>query len=158
MPCVGSLEWTPSGLCAWVSTCTSPYSVDGPQSACGGRSKCPYRSRISPIEVSFSNHMTALARASATQGPSSLPLISLANSEMCRWKYFIGCYGCSFIPALAYLFVNTKNRGKVYGPALVSIQYSSEKQVLTLNQLWCWVSPQWDPLRVATLYGVVWYA
>jgi len=36
-----------------------------------------------------------------------------------EWKYFVACYGCSFIPALAYLFVNTRKRGKVYGPALV---------------------------------------
>ncbi|CAD6563967.1 MAG: hypothetical protein ASARMPRED_002596 [Alectoria sarmentosa] len=59
-----------------------------------------------------------------------------------EWKYFLGCYGCSFIPALVYLFINTNSRGKIYGPAL----------------LWCWVSPQWDFLRVATLYGVVWIA
>lgn len=59
-----------------------------------------------------------------------------------EWKYFLGCYGCSFIPALVYLFVNTKSRGRIYGPAL----------------LWCWVSPQWDFLRVATLYGIVWVA
>ncbi|KAL9072509.1 MAG: hypothetical protein Q9161_003521 [Pseudevernia consocians] len=59
-----------------------------------------------------------------------------------EWKYFLGCYGCSFIPALVYLFINTKSRGKIYGPAL----------------LWCWVSPQWDFLRVATLYGIVWVA
>lgn len=60
-----------------------------------------------------------------------------------EWKYFLGCYGCSFIPALVYLFVNTKRRGKVYGPAL----------------LWCWiVAPEWDFLRIATLYGIVWVA
>ncbi|KAF6235973.1 hypothetical protein HO173_005601 [Letharia columbiana] len=59
-----------------------------------------------------------------------------------EWKYFLACYGCSFIPALVYLFVNTKSRGKIYGPAL----------------LWCWVSPKWDFLRVATLYGIVWVA
>lgn len=36
-----------------------------------------------------------------------------------EWKYFIGCYGVSFIPALVYLFINTHGRGRVYGPALV---------------------------------------
>ena len=36
-----------------------------------------------------------------------------------EWKYFAGCYGCSFIPAFAYIFVNTQQRGQVYGPALV---------------------------------------
>lgn len=39
-----------------------------------------------------------------------------------EWKYFLGCYGCSFIPALVYLFVNTKGRGKIYGPALVCLE------------------------------------
>ncbi len=58
------------------------------------------------------------------------------SSERMRrqeWKYFLGCYGCSFIPALVYLFVNTKRRGKIYGPALVSTRHISEKQLLTLN-------------------------
>ncbi|KAL6719300.1 hypothetical protein ACLMJK_003539 [Lecanora helva] len=59
-----------------------------------------------------------------------------------EWKYFVGCYGCSFIPALAYLFVKTQRRGGVYGKAL----------------LWCWVDSSWDMLRVATLYGIVWVA
>ncbi|MCJ1275697.1 hypothetical protein MMC21_003500 [Puttea exsequens] len=59
-----------------------------------------------------------------------------------EWYYFVGCYGCSFIPALAYLFPNTRRRGKIYGPAL----------------LWCWVDTRWDFLRVATLYGIVWLA
>ena len=59
-----------------------------------------------------------------------------------EWKYFAGCYGAAFIPAFVYLFINTNSRGRVYGPAL----------------LWCWVSPNWDFLRVATLYGIVWVA
>ena len=37
-----------------------------------------------------------------------------------EWKYFVVCYGCSFIPAMAYLFVSNRSRGRVYGPALVS--------------------------------------
>ena len=37
-----------------------------------------------------------------------------------EWKYFIACYGASLIPALVYLFISTSDRGKVYGPALVS--------------------------------------
>ena len=36
-----------------------------------------------------------------------------------EWKYIFGCYGCSFIPALVYLFVHTSERERVYGPALV---------------------------------------
>ncbi|KAH0548675.1 hypothetical protein GP486_007781, partial [Trichoglossum hirsutum] len=38
------------------------------------------------------------------------------------------------------LFIETKARGKVYGPAT----------------LWCWINPKWDVLRVATFYGPVW--
>ena len=37
-----------------------------------------------------------------------------------EWKYFIGAYGLSFIPALTYLFLKNESRGRVYGPALVS--------------------------------------
>ncbi|KAL8796019.1 MAG: hypothetical protein Q9195_001595 [Heterodermia aff. obscurata] len=58
------------------------------------------------------------------------------------WKYLIGCYGASFIPAFVYIFVETKARGRVYGPATI----------------WCWVTAEWDPLRIALLYGIVWIA
>ncbi|KAK3174345.1 hypothetical protein OEA41_001589 [Lepraria neglecta] len=74
-----------------------------------------------------------------------------------EWKYFIACYGFSFIPALVYLFINVKDRGKVYGPALVSTPPCSPKAPLTLGQLWCWITGEWDFLRIATLYGIVWY-
>ncbi|KAI9780522.1 MAG: hypothetical protein M1839_006640 [Geoglossum umbratile] len=57
-----------------------------------------------------------------------------------EWKYFLTCYGIPFIPAVTYLFVESKSRGKVYGPAT----------------LWCWITPKWDALRVATFYGPVW--
>ena len=40
-----------------------------------------------------------------------------------EWKYFIGCYGTSFIPATVYLFVKSKNRGRVYGDALVRLTF-----------------------------------
>ena len=36
------------------------------------------------------------------------------------WKYLTGCYGASFIPAFVYIFVETKARGRIYGPATVS--------------------------------------
>ena len=36
-----------------------------------------------------------------------------------EWKYFVACYGCSFVPAMVYLFVDTRSRGKIYGEALV---------------------------------------
>ena len=64
---------------------------------------------------------------------SMLPRRNQADFVICRWKYFLACYGCSFIPALVYLFVSTKSKGKVYGPALVSTGHNSEKQMLTLH-------------------------
>lgn len=45
------------------------------------------------------------------------------ESEQLRrleWKYVIFCYGLPFIPSFSYFFVNTKERGKVYGEAVVS--------------------------------------
>jgi len=36
------------------------------------------------------------------------------------WRYLLGCYGASFVPAFVYIFIDTKGRGKVYGPAIVS--------------------------------------
>ncbi|KAI4092491.1 MAG: hypothetical protein L6R37_007568 [Teloschistes peruensis] len=57
-------------------------------------------------------------------------------------KYFIACYGLSLIPAVAYLFVATEERGKVYGGAV----------------LWCWVSNDWAFLRIAVLYVFMWVA
>ncbi len=48
-----------------------------------------------------------------------------------EWAYIAACYGCSFVPALAYLFINTKSRGKIYGPALVSTCRKSHSSALT---------------------------
>ena len=36
-----------------------------------------------------------------------------------EWKYFAACYGAAFIPSVVYLLVENKDRGKVYGPAVV---------------------------------------
>ena len=36
-----------------------------------------------------------------------------------EWKYFLACYGLPLIPAVMYFFIKTKDRGRVYGPALV---------------------------------------
>ena len=38
------------------------------------------------------------------------------------WKYLLGCYGASFLPAFIYLFIETHARGKIYGPAIVGLQ------------------------------------
>ena len=71
------------------------------------------------------------------------------------WKYLLGCYGASFIPAFVYIFVDTKSRGKVYGPAVVS-QVPIVFDFTDSFKIWCWVTTKWDPLRIALLYGIVW--
>ncbi|KAL8662029.1 MAG: hypothetical protein Q9202_005083 [Teloschistes flavicans] len=57
-------------------------------------------------------------------------------------KYFVACYGLSLIPAVAYLFIATEERGKVYGGAV----------------LWCWIADDWAFLRIAVLYVFMWVA
>lgn len=37
-----------------------------------------------------------------------------------EWRYLLFCYGIPFVPAFTYLFVSTKERGKLYGSANVS--------------------------------------
>ncbi|KAJ6109860.1 hypothetical protein N7486_002095, partial [Penicillium sp. IBT 16267x] len=59
-----------------------------------------------------------------------------------EWKYAVGCYGLPFIPAFIYFFIHTPTRGRVYGPAVI----------------WCSVTMPWDFLRVAVLFGPVWFA
>ncbi|KAL8700089.1 MAG: hypothetical protein Q9201_005638 [Fulgogasparrea decipioides] len=58
-----------------------------------------------------------------------------------KW-YLLFCYGAAFVPAVTFLFIDKKGRGKIYGPAI----------------LWCWIDIQWDFLRIALLYGIVWIA
>ncbi|KAL8672234.1 MAG: hypothetical protein Q9168_003306 [Polycauliona sp. 1 TL-2023] len=57
-------------------------------------------------------------------------------------KYVIACYGFALIPSIIYLFINTKDRGKIYGGAV----------------LWCWISNRWNFLRIAVLYVFMWVA
>lgn len=54
--------------------------------------------------------------------------------------YLIICYGIPLVPALAYLRVSREGYWKVYGDAT----------------LWCWISDEWEILRIATFYGPVW--
>jgi hypothetical protein len=54
--------------------------------------------------------------------------------------YFICCYGVPFIPALTYIFIRDKEGHRVFGDAT----------------LWCWTTPEWDILRIASFYGPVW--
>ncbi|GAW16830.1 hypothetical protein EKO27_g7074 [Xylaria grammica] len=59
--------------------------------------------------------------------------------RMDKW-YLLICYGVPFPPALSFIFVSTKSKGRIYGDAI----------------LWCWVGTSWDILRVATFYGPIW--
>ncbi|KAH8698345.1 hypothetical protein BGW36DRAFT_448258 [Talaromyces proteolyticus] len=56
--------------------------------------------------------------------------------------YLLACYGLSFIPAFAFLFITTHERGPMYGPAII----------------WCWITTEWDFMRMVFLYGIVWAA
>ncbi|KAL8710865.1 MAG: hypothetical protein Q9220_004669 [cf. Caloplaca sp. 1 TL-2023] len=59
-----------------------------------------------------------------------------------EWRYHLMCYGLPFIVALVYLFIDTADRGKIYGDA----------------SLWCWISIRWVILRIALVYGPAWLA
>lgn len=37
-----------------------------------------------------------------------------------EWKYHLMCYGCPFLVAFVYIFVDTNTNGKIYGSAVVS--------------------------------------
>jgi len=57
-----------------------------------------------------------------------------------EFPYLVLCYGIPFIVALVYCFIQTPERGRMYGDAI----------------LWCWISPNWDIFRISTFYGPVW--
>ena len=54
--------------------------------------------------------------------------------------YLVLSYGLSFIPALTFIFISTPSRGHMYGEAII----------------WCWITTEWDFMRVIFLYGIVW--
>ncbi|KAJ4389476.1 hypothetical protein N0V93_006945 [Gnomoniopsis smithogilvyi] len=54
--------------------------------------------------------------------------------------YLLCCYGLPFIVALTYVFVQTGEKGRMYGNATI----------------WCWISNSWDAWRIGTFYGPVW--
>ncbi|KAK6534407.1 hypothetical protein TWF281_005731 [Arthrobotrys megalospora] len=55
--------------------------------------------------------------------------------------YYVGVsFGLPLISGLVLLFVRTPGKGPVYGDAT----------------LWCWISQEYDVLRLATFYGPVW--
>ncbi|KAL9127353.1 MAG: hypothetical protein Q9217_003767 [Psora testacea] len=72
-----------------------------------------------------------------------LTLFKKYNAQQLKaleWKYHILCYGTPFVLAFIMIFVETHARGKIYGPAM----------------LWCWISEDWEFLRIALCYGPAW--
>ncbi|KAL2043165.1 hypothetical protein N7G274_004225 [Stereocaulon virgatum] len=72
-----------------------------------------------------------------------LTLFKKYNAQQLKaqeWKYFLMCYGATFVIAFVLIFVDTPGRGRVYGSAV----------------LWCWISGHWDFLRVVVCYGPAW--
>ena len=65
-----------------------------------------------------------------------LTLFKKYNAQQLKaveWKYHLACYGVPFIMALVLLFVESQEKGKVYGPAVVcfSLFSTSRKSKLT---------------------------
>ncbi|KAM0266617.1 hypothetical protein ACHAPA_006667 [Fusarium lateritium] len=54
--------------------------------------------------------------------------------------YLISCYGIPFIPAFIFIFIKNGQGVGIYGSAVQ----------------WCWITPEWDSLRIATFYGPIW--
>lgn len=57
--------------------------------------------------------------------------------------YVIACYGIPLIPSIVFLFIRKTDRGNLYP------MYGSAT-------LWCWISDQWQIVRLASFYGPVW--
>ncbi|KAH6979185.1 hypothetical protein EDB82DRAFT_558807 [Fusarium venenatum] len=57
-----------------------------------------------------------------------------------EWPYLIACYGIPFLPAFVFIFVKDGSGVRVYGSAVQ----------------WCWITPEWDLLRIATFYAPIW--
>ncbi|PWW73287.1 hypothetical protein C7212DRAFT_217877 [Tuber magnatum] len=54
--------------------------------------------------------------------------------------YILVCYGTPVIPAVIFLFIKNSEGVYIYGSAT----------------LWCWISNEWQFMRIAAFYGPVW--
>lgn len=54
--------------------------------------------------------------------------------------YLLCCYGLPFVPGFTFFFIKDQGGTRVYGPAVS----------------WCWISSEWDVLRVAAFYAPLW--
>ncbi|RPA90563.1 family A G protein-coupled receptor-like protein [Choiromyces venosus 120613-1] len=57
-----------------------------------------------------------------------------------EFTYILVCYGLPAIPAITFLFIKNREGVYIYGSAI----------------LWCWISAEWQFLRIAGFYGPVW--
>lgn len=57
------------------------------------------------------------------------------------WLYCLVCYGGPFIIALVCLQLKDPNKTLVYGNA----------------GLWCWITNDWNPLRIYSYYMLIWF-
>ena len=66
----------------------------------------------------------------------------LTTSQLRRLEpYYIAvCYGIPAVPAFTFLFYRPPSQSPIYGEAT----------------LWCWIAPEWRPLRIGAFYGPVW--
>ncbi|OBT47495.1 hypothetical protein VE00_03261 [Pseudogymnoascus sp. WSF 3629] len=65
---------------------------------------------------------------------------SASQLRSLEWKYLLACYCIPFVPALVFIFIKTEERGRIFGSAV----------------LWCWITVEWNALRIAIFYGPVW--
>lgn len=81
------------------------------------------------------------------------------------WVYCLVCYGGPFVIALTLLLIKNPTKGLVYGEATVrsfsrSVLIDSNRALETnmgyLTQIWCWVDPKWDSVRIYTYYMLIW--
>jgi hypothetical protein len=45
---------------------------------------------------------------------------SASQLSSLEWKYLVACYGIPFVPALVFVFTKTKERGHIFGSAIVN--------------------------------------
>ena len=50
-----------------------------------------------------------------------------------EWKYHIMCYGIPFLVAFVYIFTETAEKGRMYGPATVNTSAISRQDVQFAN-------------------------
>lgn len=82
------------------------------------------------LAMALNVYLTFFHRYTASQLRSLEPLYLALN------------YGIPLIPATVFVCLGPSSKRGIYGDAT----------------LWCWVSPRWNALRIATFYGPIWCA